>query len=65
MKQLLTKSQVNSRYKGRYIEFYQTYNYQKQCNMYEIRNTFDEIHENTTLGEDVGTRFEYRRWITI
>ena len=57
----LTQAQVNKKYKGRYVEFYSTYDYANQRKLYEIRRTFKEIHENTTLGEDVGTPFEYRR----
>ena len=57
----LTKEQVNKKYRGRYIEFSSTYNYSTSKNEYEVHKTFKDIHENTTLGEDVGTSFEYRR----
>ena len=57
----LTKEQVNKKYEGRYVELYRTYDYEKQCDMYEIRKTSKEIRENMTLGEDVGTDMEYRR----
>ena len=57
----LTQKQVNSKYKGRYIEFYKTFNYSTQAWEYEVLNSYKTIHENTTLGEDVGTSFEYKR----
>ncbi len=57
----LTKEQVNKKYKGRYIEIYQTYDYENQCNLYEVRKTSGVIKENMTLGEDVGTDNEYKR----
>ncbi len=57
----MTQEQINKKYKGRYISFGKTYDYQNQRWVYEVRKTFKEIHENTTLGEDVGTLLEYRR----
>ena len=61
MKKMLTKEQVNKKYRGKYIEFISTYDYDKKIYLYEVIKTFSSIHENTTLGEDVGTYFEYRR----
>jgi hypothetical protein len=57
----LTKEQVNKKYKGRYIEFNRTYNYTIGGYEYEVYKTYKDIHENTTLGEDVGTVYEYSR----
>jgi hypothetical protein len=57
----LTQSQVNKRYCGKYVEVYQTYDYQNQRWMYEVRKVYKVIHENTTLGQDVGTNQAYRR----
>lgn len=57
----MTKEQINKKYKGKYIEIGKTYDYQKQCWIYEVRNVYEVIHENTTLGEDVGTELEYKR----
>lgn len=57
----LTKEQVNKKYAGKYIEFYKRYDYDKQIDVYEVRKTYSIIHENTTLGEDVGTSFEFTR----
>jgi len=58
----LTKKQVNTKYKSRYVDISKTYDYTNQCWMYEVHKTYKNIHENTTLGEDVGTREEYTRW---
>ena len=61
MKKLLTKEQINKKYKGKYIEFYQTFDYSKDIWLYEVRKTSSTIRENMTLGEDVGTSLEYCR----
>lgn len=58
---LLTKEQVNKKYKGRYVEIMSTYDYATGQYMYEIIKSYKTIHENTTLGEDVGTSMEYCR----
>lgn len=57
----LTKEQVNKKYKDQYIEIYKTYDYENQRWLYKIGKTFKELHENTTLGQDVGTELEYGR----
>lgn len=57
----LTKEEVNKKYRDRYITITKSYDYQNQCWMYEVGKTFREIHENTTLGQDVGTSLEYMR----
>jgi len=51
-----TKEQVNKKYKDIYIDVYKNFD-----GLYEVRTTFKEIHENTTLGQDVGTELAYRR----
>ncbi len=56
MKILLTKEQINKKYKGKYVEFYKNFD-----KFYVVRKVYKAIHENTTLGEDVGTEFEYMR----
>jgi|TARA_R100000501_G_C2631210_1_gene127118 hypothetical protein len=63
MEKTLTKEQVNRKYKGRYIEMREKPSYLTESGKteYEIIRTYKEIHENTTLGEDVGTEMEYRR----
>jgi len=57
----MTQSQVNKKYAGRYVSFGKTYDYSKQEWDYEVRKTYKDCHENTTLGQDVGTALEYRR----
>jgi len=57
----LTKEQVNKKYRGKYVEFNETYDYTTRKTMYEILNVYSTIRENTTLGEDVGTDMEYCR----
>ena len=56
MKIKYTLEQVNKKFKDRYIEFYKDY-----TGLYEVRKTYKDCHENTTLGQDVGTAQEYRR----
>jgi len=57
----MTKEQVNKKYQGKYVEVRKTYCYEEQRWYYEVLRVYREIHENTTLGEDVGTDNEYRR----
>jgi len=57
-----TKEQVNKKYFGKYIEIYKQYDYIEQKYYYTILKVWGEtIHENSTLGQDVGTELEYRR----
>lgn len=51
-----TKEQINKKFKGKYVDVYKRYD-----GLYEVRKAYSVIHENTTLGEDVGTEMEYRR----
>lgn len=57
----LTKSQVNKKYKGKYVEFLSRFDYSKKVYYYKIIRTSNVIRENMTLGEDVGTSLEYTR----
>lgn len=57
----LTKQQVNKKYKGKYVELLSTYDYSKGITLYEVIKVSSVIKENMTLGEDVGTSFEYCR----
>lgn len=61
MSKLLTQTQVNKKYKGVYIEINKQYDYSKQQRMYTVGKKYKTIHENATLGEDVGTAYEYAR----
>lgn len=56
-----TKEQINKKYKGKYVDIYRIFDYSKQIDLYEVRKVYNKIHENTTLGEDVGTEMEYKR----
>jgi len=60
----LTQKQINKKYKGKYIDIYECPSWDTDKNdnaLYEVRKVYSVIHENTTLGEDVGTSMEYRR----
>lgn len=60
----LTAKQINKKYKGKYVEVYKLPSWDKDKDgneLYEVRGVFNEIHENTTRGEDVNTIFEYKR----
>jgi hypothetical protein len=57
----LTKEQINKKYKGKYISFTSTYDYEEQTTKYEVSKTSKTIKENMTLGEDVGTKQEFCR----
>jgi hypothetical protein len=58
----MTLKQIQTKYKDRYISFSKTRNYENDCDIYETRGkSYKEIHENTTLGQDIGTSYEYRR----
>lgn len=57
----LTKEQINKKYQGKYVKIGKTFDTTNKVWMYEVWKTYKEIHEDTTLGEDVGTSLEYRR----
>lgn len=57
----MTKKQVNKKYNNKYISISKSYDYDKQQWLYEVIKVYKNIHENTTLGQDVGTGVEYRR----
>ena len=57
----MTAQQINKKYRGRYVEISRVYNYSTRQNEYEVLRSYKYIHENTTLGEDVGTDMEYCR----
>jgi len=61
MTKRLTAKEINKKYKDKYVEIYQTYNYDTKQTEYEVRRVYDTIHENATLGQDVGTDMEYWR----
>lgn len=51
-----TKEQINKKYFNKYISFYKDID-----GLYEVSKVYKEIHENTSLGQDVGTDLEYTR----
>lgn len=57
----MSVKQIHKRYKDRYIEITETYDYINVKTVYEVIKSYKTIHENTTLGQDVGTELEYRR----
>ena len=57
----LTQKQINKKYAGKYISFIKNFDYTTKSWVYEVIKTYKEIHENTTLGEDVGTSLEFCR----
>ena len=61
MKKLLTQSQIQKKYKGKYIEITRHFDYPTGNVMFEVHKTSNVIRENMTLGEDVGTPLAYTR----
>lgn len=57
----LTKEQVNKKYKGKYVSFNKSYDYNEGEWIYTNIKSYASIRENTTLGEDVGGIKEYKR----
>jgi hypothetical protein len=49
MKKKLTKEQIWKKYKDKYVEVIQTYDYTNQRRLYEIVKVYKELRENTTL----------------
>lgn len=58
---LLTKEQINKKYKNKYIEVQKIKHFDLPIYMYEVKKVYKQIHENTTLGQDLGTLLEYTR----
>lgn len=62
--QKLTAKEINTKYRGKYVDVYECPSWDTDeygQKLYEVRKVYDEIHENTTLGEDVGTSLEFTR----
>jgi hypothetical protein len=57
----MTQHEINRKYKGVYIEFSTYYDYSIKQFLYTVIKKYKTIRENTTLGEDVGTAYEYTR----
>ena len=61
---LFTQKQIHKKYKDKYIEVLERpfWDTDKQGNkLYEVHGVYSQIHENTTLGQDVGTTLAYTR----
>lgn len=57
----LTAKEIKRKYKDKYLDIYEVFDYDTKQSKYEIRKVYDTIHENTTLGQDVGTELAYTR----
>ena len=60
----LTAQQISKKYYGRYVEIYECPSWDTDENgvqLYEVRKSYTEIHENTCRAEDVGTELAYTR----
>ena len=56
-----TLEEVQKKFKDKYVDVYRKLDYSTGEVRFEIRKVYKEIHENTTLGQDVGTELAYRR----
>lgn len=63
--QKLTAKQIRSMYKDRYVDIYEIPTYIEKAKdgsqLYEVRKSYKEIHENTCRAEDVGTSLAFTR----
>ena len=57
----MKKNEVNKKYRGKYVEIKKSYDHIQKCYEYIVLKSYNKIRENTTLGEDVGTPWEYCR----
>lgn len=53
--------ELRSKYKNRYVELSMVFNYQTGENDYTVIKSYKDIHENTTMANDVETPFAYTR----
>jgi len=56
-----TLEQVQKKYKGKYVDVYRFMDWNAGEVRFEVRKVSKTIHENMTLGEDVGTPLAYTR----
>lgn len=56
-----TLKQINKKFKDKYVDVYRKLDYKTGGVVFEVRKVYKEIHENSTLGQDVGTELAYRR----
>jgi len=56
-----TAEEIQRKFKNRYIKVLEQYDYSTRQTLYEVIATYKTIHEDTTLGQDVGTSLAYTR----
>lgn len=56
-----TLAEIQTKYKDKYVDIYRKLDYMSGEVRFEVRKVYKEIHENTTLGRDVGTELAYKR----
>lgn len=61
MKKRYTLKQVQNKFRDKYVDVYRVFDYSSGDVMFEIKKVYDTIHENTTLGQDLGTELAYTR----
>lgn len=61
MQKKLTQSQVNKKYKGKYIEVTRHFDYSLGEPSFTVHKVSKTIKENMSLGEDIGTPLAYTR----
>lgn len=59
--QKLTMSQVNKKYKGKYVEVTRHFDYIAGEPTFTVHKVSSTIKENMSLGEDIGTPLAYTR----
>jgi len=61
MNKRYTLEQVQKKFRDKYVDVYRLLDYSSGEVRFEIRNVYRTIHENSTLGQDVGTELAYTR----
>ena len=56
-----TLKEIQTKYNGKYVDVYRVLDYSAGDVRFEVRKVYNTIHENTTLGQDVGTELAYTR----
>ena len=59
--QKLTQSQLNKKYKDKYIEVTRHFDYASGTAMFTVHKVSSVIRENMSLGQDIGTPLAYTR----
>lgn len=61
MNKRYTLEQVQNKFRNKYVDVYRVLDYSSGDVRFEVRKVYDTIHENSTLGQDVGTELAYTR----